>query len=394
MEYAVRCQFLVPCYNHAMKEKERSFWSQINPFRELPEDLVRNVEVSIARKIFFLVFLIGIFIFALQVIKLSVSENTGTILETYARTFTSTPLKAFFFGWIGTVVSLSGSPIAATAVSLFSIGFVDTITLMYLIIGSRGGPDLVLFLVGLITLIRKRNVSRTLGLGLLEFFTTASVILAMAFFSPFIFESRINQIIAHWFQGATMYASFIQQYFEPLGEKFVSLFPDSLSFLVGFLLLIFAIFLFDRFFTLFNLRSEKMKSWFQTALRNPFFAFLLGALITSLTLSTAVSVGVLVPFYAYGIIGTSSVLAYVLAANITTLIDTLFIAILTGDIVPVQVVTSLMLTGTIFVIFVGLFYRRYVAFVESVSRFLLKNPWRLLLTIVLSIAVPLLVILT
>ncbi|MBI5754636.1 hypothetical protein HZA41_00270 [Candidatus Peregrinibacteria bacterium] len=408
-------------------QKNDSALECFSTFRQRPEDVIYRVEMGMVKKIVLIFGIIFLFILALQVIKSSVGGSTGNIFQEHVKEAVSTPRKAFSFGWLGTVLLLSGSPVSATGVSLFSAGFFDQTALFYLILGSRGGPDLVLFLVGLVTYIRRRTIRRTLGLGLIEFFTTLSVIIFTALFGPLILRSGLNESLARIFAGAAEYTDFIGVYIEPLGKKIVSMFSSSTALLAGIFLLVAAIFLFDKFFSFFAFEkktdeeertylenewrlfkknpvtalssfmrelfrkksfSDQIRSRFQRILANPFFAFLLGAVITGITMSTAVSVGILVPFYAYNVIGIRTIVPYVLAANITTFSDTLFLSILTGNFQAVETVTSFLVASGIFALLAGIFFKYYLYGISSLSRFFLVRPWRLAVVVLFSILVP------
>jgi hypothetical protein len=56
--------------------------------------------------------------------------------------------------------------------------------------------------------------------------------------------------------------------------------------------------------------------------------FLLGALLTSVTMSVSISLTLLVPLTLKGIVRRTNVIPYIMGANITTFIDTLFASFL------------------------------------------------------------------
>ena len=62
----------------------------------------------------------------------------------------------------------------------------------------------------------------------------------------------------------------------------------------------------------------------------PMAMFVLGMAVTSVTLSVSVSLSILVPLSAKGFIRRENTLPYIMGANITTFIDTLFAALLMG----------------------------------------------------------------
>jgi Na+/phosphate symporter len=75
--------------------------------------------------------------------------------------------------------------------------------------------------------------------------------------------------------------------------------------------------------------------------------FVLGLLVTLLTLSVSVSIGILVPLSARGYVRRENIMPYVLGANVSTMIDTLAAAMLLGSPQAVTVVAAHMLSAII-----------------------------------------------
>src|SRR6185503_137463 len=88
--------------------------------------------------------------------------------------------------------------------------------------------------------------------------------------------------------------------------------------------------------------------------------FLLGAAITSLSMSVSVSLSILVPLSNRGFIRRENVIPYIMGANITTFVDTLLASVLLNNPAAFTVVMTEMLSITLvsFVILVA-FYHRY-----------------------------------
>jgi len=63
----------------------------------------------------------------------------------------------------------------------------------------------------------------------------------------------------------------------------------------------------------------------------PWIMFMLGAAVTLISMSVSVSIGILVPLSARGFVRRENVIPYIMGANITTFIDTLFVAILLNN---------------------------------------------------------------
>jgi Na+/phosphate symporter len=75
--------------------------------------------------------------------------------------------------------------------------------------------------------------------------------------------------------------------------------------------------------------------------------FAIGLAVTALTLSVSVSLSLLVPLAAKGYVRRENVCPYILGANITTFIDTLFAGALVGHPDAVRIVAVLMTCVTV-----------------------------------------------
>jgi Na+/phosphate symporter len=83
----------------------------------------------------------------------------------------------------------------------------------------------------------------------------------------------------------------------------------------------------------------------------PWIMFMLGAAVTLISMSVSVSIGILVPLSARGFVRRENVIPYIMGANITTFIDTLFAAVLLNNPAAFTVVlvemTSILIVSTI-----------------------------------------------
>jgi Na+/phosphate symporter len=78
----------------------------------------------------------------------------------------------------------------------------------------------------------------------------------------------------------------------------------------------------------------------QSWLKHPWTMFALGCLVATLTLSVSVALTVLVPLAAKGYVRRDEALPYIMGANITTLADTLVVAMLQPTPVAAQIVLA------------------------------------------------------
>jgi Na+/phosphate symporter len=98
-----------------------------------------------------------------------------------------------------------------------------------------------------------------------------------------------------------------------------------LIFFVGIGVLLFSFSLLDRALPEMNAERSSFQRIGRLVYR-PMAMFVLGMAVTSVTLSVSVSLSILVPLSAKGFIRRENMLPYIMGANITTFIDTLFAA--------------------------------------------------------------------
>ena len=117
--------------------------------------------------------------------------------------------------------------------------------------------------------------------------------------------------------------------------------PRFLLFVAGVACLLGSFKLFDRVLPDLHAKEGPVSLAGQIAYR-PWAMFLIGLAVTALTLSVSVSLSLLVPLAAKGYVRRENVCPYILGANITTFIDTLFAGALVGHPDAVRIVAVLM----------------------------------------------------
>jgi solute carrier family 34 (sodium-dependent phosphate cotransporter) len=105
-----------------------------------------------------------------------------------------------------------------------------------------------------------------------------------------------------------------------------------------------------------SLRVEKIKDW----LHHPLAMFGLGLGITAMTLSVSLSLTLLIPLSLKGYIRREGIIPYVMGANISTWVDTLFAALLLDSPRAFTIVFTEMAVGASISLFVLFFlYKPY-----------------------------------
>jgi hypothetical protein len=277
------------------------------------------------------------FIFALELLK----GGAAGALSLLDRLAADGPVNLFGFGWLGAYVLLSGSPVAATALGLFT-GTNEAISsteAFAMINGSRFGASFIVLLVGFVYYLRHRRNPDGLYIGVVALLTTFTI------YTPS-FAIGLLALDQGWFDSVRAGAppglvSVTDATVGGLADRVDELLPSLLMFVLGAGVLVGSFQLFDR--VLPNLeppspRLERVLGFFH----RPLPMFLMGGLVTLATLSVSISLTLLVPLSMKGVVRRHGIIPYVMGANITTFIDTLFAAVLLDKPMAVTIVITQM----------------------------------------------------
>lgn len=237
----------------------------------------------------------------------------------------STAASALGLGWFLAYLFLSGSPVAALAVSLFAAGTLDPPQTLMMITGSRLGAALVVLVTGLIYAARGRHSADGVAVGVLALLTTAVIYLpamVLAYWLVVAGHIAVSEVAA-----VAPLTSLIDPLVDPVAGLMSAYFSPWALLGAGVALLLGAFALIDRALPTIHHASPAMARVERLA-RSPLAMFLLGAAITTLTLSVSVSVSALVPLAARGIVRRERTVPYIMGANITTFVDTLVAALI------------------------------------------------------------------
>ena len=246
---------------------------------------------------------------------------------------------------------LSGSPVAATAISLFGAGTLTKLQAFTMLSGSRLGASFIVLLTGFLYATKQAKVqiaagasasdirrgrSDSIGIGIQAMTMTAIVYLPGMLIGYGI-------IRAGWLDGFDLHASgkldaVLGTLWGPFVDFISTNVPGWSLFLIGLGVILVAFNLIDR--VLPQVSSDATASKRAAWLKRPWTMFLLGCIVATLTLSVSVALTVLVPLAAKGLIKREEALPYIMGANITTLADTLVVAMLQPTPVAAQVVLA------------------------------------------------------
>lgn len=285
---------------------------------------------------------LGLFVFvlALELLKKGAS-GIGPLLHTLR---VSGVAGGVGFGWIMACLVLSGSPVAAIALTLLASGTLSTRETFAMIGGSRLGASFVVLVIGVLDDLRSRRTEkRSAYIGVAALVATAIVYLpAMAL--------GLAGLEAGVFGGLRLegrdLASVVTRIYGPVLDLAGRFLPRVAVFVAGILSLLASFRLFDGALPDLQGRDSPLTRAGRVAYR-PWVMFAIGLLVTSMTLSVSVSLSLLVPLAAKGYVRRENVCPYILGANITTFIDTLFAGALVGHPDAVRVVALMMASVTL-----------------------------------------------
>jgi Na+/phosphate symporter len=264
-----------------------------------------------------------LFILALQVIK----AGAGEVVPVIERIQVAGPANAVGFGWLFAYVTLSGSPVAAIGISLLAGGVFSESEAFAVVAGSRLGASFIVLAVGFLAYRRgKRNADGLLigVIALLTTFTTQGPALFLG-----LLTLHFGWLDPVQFDTPAGLLDLIDTTYGPAVSRIDALLPGVLVFAGGVGILLGSFWLFDRALPQLEGEAQGIARTLDFLHRRPLM-FLLGSLVTLMTLSVAISITVLVPLALKGYVRRDHVIPYVMGANITTFVDTLVASVLLG----------------------------------------------------------------
>ena len=280
---------------------------------------------------------IFLFILAIQLMKAGAKTLAPYLQNTFPF---DNAISTLGLGWIGAYVVLSGSPVAAVALALFSGKALTELQTFTMLSGSRLGASFIVLLVGFIYMVRSKDRRRdSLGMGVLALSLTAAVYVPGMFLGYGILRSGLLSGV-HWTASSGV-QSFIDRGWNWIVNPAKDHLAGGVLFPLGLACILISFKLLDRVLPQIDghraaARADGKQHW----LKRPWPMFLLGCLAAFLTLSVSVAITVLVPLAARGYVDRKEAMPYIMGANITTLADTLVAAMILGRPEGVQVVLA------------------------------------------------------
>lgn len=325
-----------------------------------------------------------LFILAITLMKEGARDLAPLVRDRFSVTNAANCLG---FGWLFAYLVMSGSPVAAAALTFFDAGIIDRLGAFAMITGSRLGASFIVLFIGFIYTLRGRDRDASLGMGLLSLTVTGSTYLIGLIIGAAILQA--GWLDPFQLQSSAWLNSLTDFIFDPLAAFLLILLPRWMLFLVGLGIIMLSFSLFDKCLPQMTLKESQIGRMSRLVYR-PWVMFILGALITLISMSVSVSLSILVPLSQRGFVRRENVIPYIMGANITTFIDTLLAAVLLNNPPAFTVVLVEMTSITIVsVLILAIIYHRYHRAMLNVVAWMTASNRHLALFMITIFVVPL-----
>lgn len=339
--------------------------------------------IAIAGRIGFFLVALFLFVLAIQLMK----EGAKAI----GPTLSGSPLFSNAFstlgaGWLGAYVVLSGSPVAAVALSLFVGDAATELQTFTMLSGSRLGASFVVLLVGFLYALRNRGPNRreSIGMGVLALSLTAIVYVPGMVLGYGILRSNVLDGIQ--LSASEDVLSVVDYVWGPALDLLTKL-PAWSLLPIGLGIILVSFRFLDR--VLPQLDAEQHGSSRIEMLKRPWPMFLLGCVVATITLSVSVALTVLVPLASRGYIRREESIPYIMGANITTLADTLVAAMVLGSAVAVHIVLAeAIAVALISLVYLAFAYGTITRWIMALDEWVIASARRLWLFVAILFVLP------
>jgi sodium-dependent phosphate cotransporter len=321
-----------------------------------------------------------VFVGALQLMKtgaasLSILHQGGLLVQNAGSTLG--------LGWLGALLVLSGSPIAATSLTLVAAGEQATagaerfteLQGFTMLTGSRLGAAFVVLVTAVLFALRAPDGERKAPVtcAMFALFGTAMIYVPAAFVGAALLRWESFHSVDLTLPGG--FVDLLDLVYGGLLER-AEQYSPALVFLVGLACLLAAFKLIDT--VLPTLDPSTLQQSRAAMLTRKWPMFFLGCLVALVTMSISVALTVLVPLVAKRYVKVDHVLPYILGANITTLGDTMFAAFTLDSPAAVRIVLAeVIATSALSLVLLAFFYPQILKAMWHVQVLGARSPRRL-----------------
>lgn len=326
---------------------------------------------------------VAAFVLALELMKAGAADATPLV----SRLVRSDDLfGALGVGWLFAYVVLSGSPVAAAALTFLDSGVLSPVQAYAMIAGSRLGASMVVVLLGFLWILRGRGSRDGLTTGLLAMVVTATVQVPALVLGLVVLRHDLAPTV----RFSLPFLDLLDRLLSPAVDAVAAVVPGPGLFLLGTVVIIGSFSLFDRALPEMHLPGRELVD---QAVFRPVVMFAVGLAVTALTLSVSVSIGLLIPLSARGLVRRENIVPYVMGCNVSTFVDTLLVALLvqTSDGFTV-VLIEMVAVAAISLLVLAIGFAGYQRRVDGLVDWALRTDRNLALFLGALVAVPLLLV--
>jgi solute carrier family 34 (sodium-dependent phosphate cotransporter) len=301
--------------------------------------------------------------------SLSILQDDGFLVENAGTTLG--------LGWLGALLVLSGSPIAATSLALVSAGEqaaagFSELQGFTMLTGSRLGAAFVVLVTAVVFAARAPDGERKAPVtcAMFALFATAMIYVPAAFLGAALL--RWDSFGALELRPPAAFVDLVDLAYGDLVDRAESWSP-ALVFFLGLAALLLAFKLVDTVLPTLDLDSSRPE-W----LTRKWPMFLLGCAVALVMMSVSVALSVLVPLVAKRYVKVDHVLPYIMGANITTLGDTMIAAFALDSPSAVRIVLAeVIATSVLSLVVLAFFYPQALKAMWKLQAVGGKSPLRL-----------------
>ncbi len=269
-------------------------------------------------------FIVSIFLFILAITLMK--EGAKALIPLIENSFRiDSPARSLGFGWVFAYTIMSGSPVAAAALTFLDASVISPLSSFMMITGSRLGASFIVLFIGFIYVLRGRNKATSLDMGLLSLTVTATTHVPALILGAVLLQYRMLDDVQ--MSSGTLLSGAFDAIFMPITNLLASFLPQSVIFALGLVIIMISFSLFDRCLPQMTLKESQVGRMSRLVYK-PIIMFTLGGALTLISMSVSVSLSLLVPLSNRGFVRRENVIPYIMGAGVSTFIDTLFAAVL------------------------------------------------------------------
>ncbi len=313
--------------------------------------------MSTVKRLFYGGVAIAGFVFALQLLAESTTA-LGPVLETVLRMVIRGDVSALGAGWIGALLLLNGASVMAIGLSFLTAGVVDAAEYFMLMGGARLGAAFMVVFLGIIEYVRGDNASLrdATSIGVLSFLTTylvyiPAIITGYIVLQYYPIDAGIAGVHVPQVSLITFFNTAAVTVMDVLDSAF---FGFGMAVIVLFL----SLHVFDKAFA--GLGADTFRSkYFRFMMNQRWVGFGAGLLVTAVTTSVSISLGLLVPLHSQGYLKREELIPYIMGANVATMSGTIIAAVVLDTAVGMSIVLYFTALITGFTLVSMVFYDQF-----------------------------------